>query len=208
MPGKGAPVARSAARRRLLRAGLVALAAGWLLLVLALTIGSGQALAQPIVMGNLPASPPTNTPPTGPTATPTNTPTSMPATATPTTQATATPVPAAPTPTDTPAAQPTRAVFSEPTLGTTSGSGPAGFSPENLASYGLVISTVLGCVLGVVGLIALAFTGLTLSSDGWGPLIKAVLLGNRRGRRRFNSRPRNTRPGRQAPSMHPYDDWR
>ena len=208
MPGKGAPVARSAARRRLLRAGLVALAAGWLFLVLALTAGAGRAQAQPFVLGNLsiPVST-TGTPiPTGPAATPTNTPAL--ATATPTTQATATPVPAAPTPTDTPAAQPTRAVFSEPTLGTTSGSGPAGFSPENLASYGLVISTVLGCVLGVIGLIALAFTGLTLSSDGWGPLIKAVLLGNRRGRRRFNSRPRNTRPGRQAPSMHPYDDWR
>ncbi len=73
----------------------------------------------------------------------------------------------------------------------------------------LLLSTVLGCVLGVVGLIALAFTGLTLSSDGWGPLIKAVLLGNRRGRRRFDPRPpRNTRPGRQAPSTHPYDDWR
>ncbi len=204
MPGKGSPVARSAARRRMLRVGLIALAAGWLFLALALTISPGHVLARPLVPGNLPLpAAPTNTPMGSPTAT------NPPATATPTTQATDTPVPATPTPTDTPAAQPTRAVFSEPTLGTTSGSGPAGFSPENLASYGLVISTVLGCVLGVVGLIALAFTGLTLSSDGWGPLIKAVLLGNRRGRRRFDRRPpRNTRPGRQASSMHPYDDWR
>jgi hypothetical protein len=99
-------------------------------------------------------------------------------------------------------------VFSQPTLGATSGSGPAGVSPDNLASYGLVVFTTLGCILGVVGLIAVAFTGLTLSSDGWGPLIKAVLLGNRRGKRRFDSRPpRDSRPSRQAPGMHPYEDW-
>jgi hypothetical protein len=197
MPGKGAPAARSAARRRMLRAGLVALAAGWLFLALALTAGAGLALAQPFAPHPLIPATTTNTP------TATDTPA-----ATATTPATDTPVPATPAPTDTSGPQPTRAVFSEPTLGATSGSGPAGFSPGNLASYGLVIFTVLGCVLGVVGLIALAFTGLTLNSDGWGPLIKAVLLGNRRGKRRFDHRPpRSTRPDRQAPLMHAYDDW-
>jgi hypothetical protein len=222
MPGQGAPSSWGRVRRRhSLRIGMLALATGWLfvVLILALATRPGPAHAGALVPGNLPnaaedvcstPTPPAACTPTS--ATPTYTPTTPTTQVTPTTQSTSTAqatdtsVAATPFPTDTPASQPTRAVFSQPTLGTTSGSGPSSFSPENVASYGLVIFTSLGCVLGVIGLSTLAFAGFTLSSDGWGPVIKAVLLGNRRGRRRFDRRPSGARPGVRASAPRSRDE--
>jgi hypothetical protein len=70
-----------------------------------------------------------------------------------------------------------------------SGGGIASFSPTQLTSSGLVIFTTLGCLLGVGGLAALAIGGISLVSDGWGPLLVVLLLGNRRGKRRFARKP-------------------
>ena len=66
----------------------------------------------------------------------------------------------------------------------------SGFSPSDLDSNGLTIFATLGCILGLIGLLALTIAWITLMSDGWGPMLKAVLLGNRRGKRRFNRQAR------------------
>lgn len=58
-------------------------------------------------------------------------------------------------------------------------------APSDLASNGLTIFATLGCIIGLIGLLALTIAWITLMSDGWGPMLKAVALGNRRGRRRF-----------------------
>ncbi|HEY7984624.1 MAG TPA: hypothetical protein VID73_10680 [Ktedonobacterales bacterium] len=86
--------------------------------------------------------------------------------------------------------QPTRVNLGQPGVGSSdNGGGIAGFSPTQLTSNGLVIFTTLGCLLGVGGIAALAIGGISLVSDGWGPLLLVLLLGNRRGRRRFARKP-------------------
>jgi hypothetical protein len=86
--------------------------------------------------------------------------------------------------------QPTRVNLGQPAVGSSdSGGGISGFSPTQLTSNGLIIFTTLGCLLGVGGIAALAIGGISLVSDGWGPLLVVLLLGNRRGRRRFARKP-------------------
>jgi hypothetical protein len=86
--------------------------------------------------------------------------------------------------------QPTRVNLGQPAVGSSdSGGGISGFSPTQLTSNGLIIFTTLGCLLGVGGIAALAIGSISLVSDGWGPLLVVLLLGNRRGRRRFARRP-------------------
>jgi hypothetical protein len=85
--------------------------------------------------------------------------------------------------------QPTRVNLGQPGVGSSdSGGGISSFSPAQLTSNGLVIFTTLGCLLGVGGIAALAIGSISLVSDGWGPLLVALVLGNRRGRRHFARR--------------------
>jgi hypothetical protein len=189
-------LARPAVRARLL--GIVA-AALWclaaILLLPQVPLGSARAA---VLLG----ATPTNTP----IPTPTDTPISA---ASPTAGATATTTPqgtatkSATTPTVAPTAttdssggdsggggpvgpQPTRVNLGQPGVGSSdSGGGIAGFSPTQLTSNGLIIFTTLGCLLGVGGIAALAIGGISLVSDGWGPLLVVLLLGNRRGKRHF-----------------------
>lgn len=74
----------------------------------------------------------------------------------------------------------------------------AGFSPADMSSNGLFVFTTLGCVMGLLGLLAVLVTWVTLVSDGWGPVLKALILGNRRGKRRFG---RGSRAGRDDDRM-------
>jgi hypothetical protein len=86
--------------------------------------------------------------------------------------------------------QPTRVNLGQPAVGSSdNGGGISGFSPAQLTSNGLVVFSTLGCLLGVGGIAALAIGGISLVSDGWGPLLVVLLLGNRRGRRRFARKP-------------------
>jgi hypothetical protein len=86
--------------------------------------------------------------------------------------------------------QPTRVNLGQPGVGSSdSGGGISAFSPTQLTSSGLIIFTTLGCLLGVGGLAALAIGGISLVSDGWSPLLVVLLLGNRRGKRRFARKP-------------------
>lgn len=125
---------------------------------------------------------PTNTP----TVTPTNTPS---VTATPQVTATATPAGTG-TPTDTPtdtptvfvnsgtaAPQPTKLVLSQPTVG--SGGGGLGGGVAGLGDNSMFIAVVLGCVTSVLGIIIGGVALLTLIRTGYGPFLRALLLGKR-----------------------------
>jgi hypothetical protein len=177
-----------------------------------------------------PSGPPlsTNTPTSTATSTSSPTPTATPATsptATPTRGPTATPTVA---PTDTPVpsngngggggggggsggsggggsggTQPTRVVLSQPTIGAGGAGGIGDFSPADMSSNGLFIFSTLGCVVGILGLIAAAITWVLLVSEGWGPLLKAVLLGNRKGRRRFRRREQTDSERRPVDERYP-----
>ena len=186
MPANRPRGARRAAPARVLLAAPLAL---WGLLLLGLLPGATHALAQPQTGSARLADPPTGSPGPPPTDTPVaDTPTTAPATPTkappPPTR-----VPQAPTPVT------TRIDLSQPTIGTSSGGQASDFSPSNLTSNGLTIFTTLGCILGLVGLLAITITWITLVSDGWGPMLKAVALGNRRGKLRFERKKASASPG-------------
>lgn len=205
MAASGGPVRRGAIGGRARQLVVLVIALGWFMLALALTPGSASALARGMATTTLaqhlaqptPCSTDTPTPILLPTPCPTTPPATPPtATATSAPAATATPKPTATTaapppqngggpPPSTGGPQPTRVILSQPTLGDSAQGGVSEFSPANLTSNGIFIFSTLGCVLGVLGLIGLVIAWITLVSDGWGPLLKALLLGNRRGKRRF-----------------------
>ncbi len=73
-------------------------------------------------------------------------------------------------------------------MGTSSGSQAGASTLGDLTSNGLLIFTTIGCIFGVIGLLAVIIASITLVSDGWGPMLKAMIRGNRRGRLRFKRR--------------------
>ena len=192
-PVKGRTVGGIVARAP--RVLLVAIALVWAVLLFALLPGApptavrAGALLQPS-----PTDTPTDIPTDTPTDTPTITPTAPPASTATSVPPTATTAPLAPTPVT------TRIDLSQPTLGTSTGDTASTFTPSNLASSGLAIFTTLGCIVGLIGLLAVAIAWITLVSDGWGPMLKAVVRGNRRGRLRF---PRKGASGRDATRERP-----
>lgn len=212
MAARGGPARHSGTRLLRRQLTLLAVAVGWLLLALVLAPGTDRALARDmataasLIPNTGSATTSTNTTPTA--TAPTSTTTAPTSTATTPPQATATPKPASqPTATQPPPAppqngggpppstggstgpQPTRVVLAQPTLGDSASGGQSGFSPTDMTSNGILIFATLGCVVGVIGLIALVIAWITLVSDGWGPLLKVLLLGNRRGKRRFKRKP-------------------
>ena len=98
-----------------------------------------------------------------------------------------------------PGPQPTRVILSQPTIGVSASGGVSDFSPSGMNSYVLLMLSTLGCVFGIGGLIAAVVTWYMLVNQGWGPMIKAVLLGNRRGQRRFGGASGNAYAERSAP---------
>jgi hypothetical protein len=102
---------------------------------------------------------------------------------------TPTAVAGSPTPTVGPLASvtPVQQVPSAPTAAATGSD--AGVTPVAHSSV-LVIFTTAGCIVGVLGLLAVVVAWIALVSDGWGPLLTVLVLGNRRGKRRFRRRER------------------
>jgi hypothetical protein len=210
-----APGAGSGQLRRTL---VVSVALAWCLMLEAVLLGAGpgQVWAAgahsshtsriPLPATGTSTSTPTNTPTATPTTAATNTPTTAP---TKTSAPTATAAPtAAPTSGGSSngggvGPQPTRQSLAQPTIGT-SQSGPAGsFTPSDLTSPWLLVFSTLGCVLGLLALGTVLVTWYLLASDGWGPVIKAVLLGNRKGRRRFGMRESGPARGARRPEPMP-----
>jgi hypothetical protein len=99
--------------------------------------------------------------------------------------------------------QPTVQNLAAPTIGADQGGPTASFSPSNLSSPWMLVFSTLGCVLGVIALGTLLVTWYLLVSDGWGPLVKAVLLGNRKGKRHFTRRKAGATRGTREPERAP-----
>src|SRR5579872_5882427 len=217
-------------RRSPLRALVLAIACGWLLLVLSILVSPAVFAFGSVQLPKVPAASPsgptgcigncpTNTPSTVP---PTNTPTVTPAgtaTATPRTSPTATATtppgggggggggqggggggPAGP--------NVTRVVFSQPTVGASDNGPLQGLTPSAFGSNGLLLASTLGCVVAVLGIIIAAIALLVLVRGGYGPFLKALLRGKRADRKRGDRAEAgsaagwsNSQGSRQGPGM-------
>lgn len=187
--------------RARLKALMLAVACGWLLLVLMVIVSPPASAFRSITFSNrLVTTSPTDTP-VPPTNTPT--PTSIPAstatpTDTPTSTATIAPIATATPPPDAsgggsgggsndgggggPAGPPvTRVVFSQPTIGANSDSPLQGLTPSAFGSNGLLLAGTLSCVVALLGMIIAAIALLVLIRGGYGPFLKALLRGKRAG---------------------------
>ncbi|HLZ24833.1 MAG TPA: hypothetical protein VKQ30_22155 [Ktedonobacterales bacterium] len=197
-------------RRSPLRALVLAIACGWLLLVLSALVSPAVFAFGSVNLPKIPAGASSVCPPClltvsitlSPTATPTVTPT-----ATPTGAATPTPG-ASPTATATATTAPngggggggggggqgggggpagpnvTRVVYSQATVGTNDNSPLQGITPSAFGSNGLLLASTLSCVVAILGVIIAAIALLVLVRGGYGPFLKALLGGKRAGRKR------------------------
>src|SRR5579859_5830111 len=188
-------------RRSPLRALVLAVACGWLLLVLSILVSPAVFAFGSVSLPKIPAGassvcslcspavsatlPPTATPTATPTGAATPTPGASP-TATATATATTAPNggggegggggPAGP--------NVTRVVYSQATVGTNDNSPLQGITPSAFGSNGLLLASTLSCVVAILGVIIAAIALLVLVRGGYGPFLKALLGGKRAGRKR------------------------
>ncbi|MGZ3603088.1 MAG: hypothetical protein ACXVDF_24495 [Ktedonobacterales bacterium] len=79
--------------------------------------------------------------------------------------------------------QPTRVVLAQPTAGVGGGGGIQGLSPAAFGSNGLLVATTLSCVIAILGIVIAVIALNVLIRTGYGPFLRALLLGKRAGRR-------------------------
>jgi hypothetical protein len=208
-------VARTREQRRQRRYGLVRHLAMLVLVSLFLTVLLVLVTAQGITARDYAASStlqrsvPQEVTPTTPLPTDTpvpNTPTVVPtatalATATPTIAQSATDTPAVantpsgngggaadPGPTN---PQSTEVVLSQPTVSNGSSNPLQGLSPSDFGTNGLLVATTLGCIVGLLGIAIGGIALYKLVQSGYGPFLRALVLGNRRNRTDRSRRRRN-----------------
>lgn len=80
--------------------------------------------------------------------------------------------------------QPTKVVLSQPTVSDGANSPLQGLTSSGFASNGLLLSTVLGCIVAVLGIITAAVSLFVLLQGGYGPFLRALWLGKRAGKQR------------------------
>ena len=140
----------------------------------------------------LPTCSPTATPTTQTTKTPTVTPTST-GSATPSASVTitATDAPTATTgsvgggdPNDlgSGSGQATKVVLAQPTYGASSDSSGQGISVASFGSNGLLFASLMSCIVGILGIVVAVIAVRILRRDGYGPFLRALLLGKRANR--------------------------
>jgi hypothetical protein len=78
--------------------------------------------------------------------------------------------------------QPTRVVLAQPTAGAGGGGGIAGLSPAAFGSNGLLVATTLSCVIAILGIVIAVIALNVLIRTGYGPFLRALVLGKRAGR--------------------------
>jgi hypothetical protein len=78
--------------------------------------------------------------------------------------------------------QPTKVVFAQPTVGA-GASGVGGvLDPAAFGSNGLLLAASLSCMVGILGLVIAVVALYTLLHGGYGPFLRALLLGKRAGK--------------------------
>ena len=206
-------------------------AAVWLVLLIGLGVHSVEAasakqwLTVPFILNAATTPTPCPTPPC-PIDTPTNTATATPTTGTvtpsATVTATATTAPIAtattapgggggggggnPNDSGSSAGQPTKVVLAQPTYAG-GDSGPLqGISPAAFGSNGLLFATTMSCVVALLGLIVVAVAMRVLLRGGYGPFMRALLLGKRAGRKGSSTGAKASSAGRGRRDANDFDD--
>jgi hypothetical protein len=80
--------------------------------------------------------------------------------------------------------QATKVVLSQPTVSNGSGGPLGGLSPSNFGTNGLLVATTLGCVVALLGIAIGGIALYVLVQGGYGPFLRALAQGNRRGKDR------------------------
>lgn len=203
MPGQRRP--GNEQRVRIQRAVVLLIATSWLLALMIAAGGSSafaagsSALILPV--GAAPITDPTGSPSASATDSATATATasasaSATATTEPTPSATAT-SPAAATDTPPPdqgifnpntGPQPTKVVFAQPTVGAGADGAGGVLDPAAFGSNGLLLAASLSCVVAILGLVIAVVALYVLLHGGYGPFLRALLLGKRAGKGKGNSK--------------------
>ncbi len=194
MPGQRRP--GNDQRARIQRAVVLLIATCWLL-ALVIAAGGSSVFAAGSSALVLPATPPTTSPTGSPSASATDSATasaSASASATATTRskpsATAT-SPAAATDTPPPdqgifnpntGPQPTKVVFAQPTVGAGASGAGGVLDPAAFGSNGLLLAASLSCMVAILGLVIAVVALYVLLHGGYGPFLRALLLGKRAGK--------------------------
>ena len=123
--------------------------------------------------------------------------------------ATATPVPTAPPPPP-PGPQPagpqvTRVVLAQPTVASSSSGKDQSLTAQTFGTNGLLLSTVLGCITGLLGLVIALVSLRVLIRGGYGPFLRALLPG---WLRRKRQRAAEARQASRAIAADDYPDER
>lgn len=193
MPGQRRP--GNEQRARIQRAVVLLIATSWLLALVIAAGGSSVFAAGSSVLVLSPATPPTTDPTGSPSASATDTATataraSATATTRPKPSATAT-SPAAATDTPPPdqgifnpntGPQPTKVVFAQPTVGAGADGAGGVLDPAAFGSNGLLLTASLSCMVAILGLVIAVVALYALLHGGYGPFLRALLLGKRAGK--------------------------
>jgi len=195
MPGQRRP--GNDQRARIQRAVVLLIATSWLLALVIAAGGSSVFAAGSSALVLPAASPPTTDPTAPPTASATDSATAT-ATATASATATTSPQPSATATspaaaTDTPppdqgifnpntGPQPTKVVFAQPTVGAGASGAGGVLDPAAFGSNGLLLAASMSCVVAILGLIIVVVALYVLLHGGYGPFLRALLLGKRAGK--------------------------
>jgi hypothetical protein len=198
MPGQRRP--GNEQRARVQRAVVLLIAAGWLLALVMAAGGSSVFAAGSDPLIQL-ASAPTSTVPTGPPSPSVTISATASATATakPKPSATATtPAATATTPPDqgifnpNTGPQPTKVVFAQPTVGAGADGAGGVLDPAAFGSNGLLLAASMSCVVAILGLIIAVVALYVLLHGGYGPFLRALVLGKRAGKGKGKAAPLGT----------------
>jgi hypothetical protein len=98
-------------------------------------------------------------------------------------------------------------VLAQPTVGSGGDSPLASLSPAALNSNGLLIATSLSCVVAVLGLIVAVVAIYVLVNGGYGPFLRALVLGKRAGRSQGQGKGRDWGSGARAGEAAHKNGW-
>ncbi len=75
--------------------------------------------------------------------------------------------------------QATKVVLAQPTYGTSADNSGEGISVASFGSNGLLFASLMSCIVGLLGIVVAVIAIRILRRDGYGPFLRALLLGKR-----------------------------